>query len=310
MIYMAPLQGFTDYIYRKIYSENFGGIDTYFIPYISLKNGSCLKKHLKEILPGNNQQNSVVPQVLIKNEEELNQLSALLVEYGYNEININLGCPYPMVTNRGKGSGLLPFPDIIESILSACFDRMDVKVSIKLRSGLENENDILRVIKILNKFPLKEIIYHPRIAKQLYNGKINIDLFEEISALSSNQMVYNGDILTLSDFNKLKNKFPALDRWMLGRGLLMDPFLPEKIIDQTNEITNKKEKLWTFHEQLVTAYSSILQGDHQVLMKLLQFWAYFSFSFAPSHKAFKLIKKAKDLRKYNNVVERIFNEFA
>ena len=309
MISMAPLQGFTDYVYRKIYSDNFRGVHSYFIPYISIKNGVCLKKHLREVLPENNLQDNVVPQVLIKNEEELNQLVALLKEYRYGEININLGCPYPMVTKRGKGAGLLPFPEKIESILNTCFDNLDAKISVKLRSGLDNEKDVLRVIKVLNKFPLKEIIYHPRIAKQLYKGKANIELFEEVNALSANPLVYNGDVNTLADYSALQNKFPKIDRWMLGRGLLMDPFLPEKIINKANEITNKTERLWKFHEQIFIAYSAILQDDSQVLMKLTQFWAYFSFSFAPSHKAFKLIKKAKDLRKYNNAVDRIFNEF-
>ncbi len=310
MIYMAPLQGFTDYVYRKIYSENFRGIHSYFIPYISIKNGVCLKKHLREVLLENNRQDNVVPQILIKNEEELNQLVALIKEYGYKEININLGCPYPMVTKRGKGAGLLPFPKKIESILNACFDNLDMKISVKLRSGLDSEKDIFQVIKVLNKFPLKEVIYHPRIAKQLYKGKANIELFEDINALSTNPLVFNGDVNTLADYSVLQNKFPEIDRWMLGRGLLMDPFLPEKIINQTNEITNQADRLWKFHEQIFTEYSTILQDDSQVLMKLAQFWTYFCYSFSPTHKAFKLIKKAKDPQKYNNAVDRIFNEFA
>lgn len=306
MIYLAPIQGFTDFVYRKAYSQLFPEIDKYFIPYISVKNSRILKKYEKEILLQNNLQRRVIPQVLAKNESELLFLSALLKDAGYNELNLNLGCPFPMVTNRGKGAGLLPHPEKLKAMLAGFFEKSNLKLSIKLRAGLNSPEEIETIIPVLNGFPLTEIIFHPRIAKQLYKGEINGSAFQFAIKNLNHKLVYNGDIFSLDDFNECKQKFPEINDWMLGRGVLMNPFLPSEIIQISTLADEKIEKLKHFHRLILEGYSETMDNSGNVLNKMKQFWSYFSYSFPNQKKVFKMIKKSKNLADYNVVVQKSF----
>ncbi len=309
MIYFAPLQGYTDWIYRKAYSTVFTGIDAFFIPYISVKNETILKKYLAEIVPENNPQNRVVPQILVKDENEIKFLSTLLNGYGYKEINLNLGCPYPMVTNRGKGAGLLPNPMQIKKILNAFYESTDQKLSVKLRAGLEDENEIKAVLPVLNSYPLTEIIFHPRIAKQLYKEKIIESAYSFCEENTTHTLIYNGDIFNLSDFKEKQNKFKRTKGWMLGRGILMNPFLPSEINGNYFSKEEKRNKLIEFHQLVCENYQEKLDNDGNVLNKMKQFWMYFSFNFENSKKAFKQIKKSNSLNRYLAETNSLFNNF-
>ena len=236
VLYLAPLQGFTDFVYRKVYSEVFPQVDTFFIPYISVKNHEVIKKYRKEILPENNRQNRVIPQVLAADPEEMTFLAKYLSDFGYTEINLNFGCPYPMVTNRGMGSGLLSHPEKIEEILAAFFRKSPLKLSVKMRAGLIFPAEIEKLIPVLNQFPLTEVIMHPRIAKQLYEGEIIDSAFQFADANLQHRLVYNGDVNTLEILVNRMLKFPQISHFMLGRGILMNPFLPAEIISRPSPI--------------------------------------------------------------------------
>ncbi len=305
MIYLAPLQGFTDYTYRKVFSEYFGGVDAYFIPYISVKNAALLPKHIKEIIPENNPQKNVIPQVLFSNDNELQLLLTVIQSNGYKSVNLNLGCPYPMVTNRGKGSALLTDPEKLKNILHNSL-KNKLEISVKLRSGLTNETDILKIITVLNEFNLKEIIYHPRVASQLYRGEINSDLFQLVSEKSIHPVVYNGDILTLEDFVSRNQTFKNTSSWMIGRGILQNPYLPNEISGIYTSPDEKLIQLKNFHDELFENYSNQLSGGGHVLNRMRQFWIYFSYSFQNQHKTFKKIKKAKSIESYNAAIAEIF----
>ncbi|WP_346856357.1 tRNA-dihydrouridine synthase family protein [uncultured Draconibacterium sp.] len=306
MIYLAPLQGFTDFVYRKNFAQVFTGVDAYFIPYISIKNGDVPAKYNKEITPENNTQLRVVPQVLVEDGKELETLVARLTDLGYSEINLNMGCPYPMVTKRGKGSGLLPFPAKIEAILSSYFEKWNTPLSVKLRAGLQSENEIQQIIPILNKFPLKEVIFHPRIAQQLYSGSILETRFEMVQKDLQHELVFNGDIFTVSDYENRQKQFPEIKTWMLGRGILMNPFLPEEMKGIEITAETKREKLRDFHRLMFESYSEIMDNEGNALNKMQQFWSYFSFNFPNQPKAFKQIKKSKSMIKYKAEVEKLF----
>ncbi|MCY1721240.1 tRNA-dihydrouridine synthase family protein [Prolixibacteraceae bacterium Z1-6] len=306
MIYLAPLQGFTDFVYRKAYARIFKGVDAYFIPYISMKKDTILSKYAKEIAVINNPQARVIPQILPGNSNEMVLMAKQLKDIGYNEINLNLGCPYPMVTNRGKGSGLLPYPDKIESILTSYFEKWNSGLSVKLRAGLQSASEMEQIIPVLNKFPLKEVILHPRIAKQLYGGTILDETFLAAYKDLKLELVFNGDIFTFSDYKKRKQQFPATDKWMLGRGILMNPFLPSEIneIDLTLEI--RREKLLDFHRLMLESYLEIMDNEGNALNKMKQFWFYFSYNFPNPAKALKHIKKSKNILQYKSEVKKIF----
>lgn len=306
MIYLAPLQGFTDFVYRKAYHRVFGGIDAYFIPYISVKNNCIPKKYMKEILPENNLQGKVVPQVLAGDGAEIKQMGELLSDLGYSEINLNLGCPYPMVTNRGKGAGLLALTDAIEEILGSHFSNSSTQLSVKIRAGFHSEKDIEKVFPILNKYPLTEIILHPRIASQMYTGLVNDKAFEYATINAKHPLVFNGDVFTREDYLKRKEQFPSTKNWMLGRGILMNPFLPQEIQGISTSQTQKKEKLMLFHEVMLQEYLSVMDNEGNALNKMHQFWVYFSHCFEEQRKTLKYIKKAKNITKFLAEVNSIF----
>ena len=306
MIYLAPLQGFTDFVYRNVYNEVFGGIDKYFIPYISVKNTEVVKKFEKEILPENNAQLLAIPQVLPKNESEMLFLANYLSDYGYKEFNLNMGCPYPMVTNQGKGSGLLPHPEIIARILRVVFEKTSLKLSVKLRAGLESANEIERIVPVLNDFPITEVILHARIATQLYKGEINHRAFQFASENLKHPLVFNGDVFSVDDFLDVKTKFLSTEHIMLGRGVLRNPFLPFEIKNQNFSDTEKAERLLEFHEKMLKSYLETMDKEGNALNKMKQFWTYFSHNFLEEQKVIKRIKKARSLPKNKQEVQIIF----
>jgi tRNA-dihydrouridine synthase B len=310
-IYQAPLQGFTDFDFRKALAESFGGIDKYFIPYLSYGKGREIKKsQLREVFPENNASMPVVPQVLFSDQAELFDLITILIEYGYQEINLNLGCPYPMATNRGRGAAWLEKPEVLNEILQQLYAKgFPVKFSVKMRAGMTNDQNFKSVLEVLNQFSLEEVIFHPRTASQMYDGKANPQLFVEANSQAKRPLVYNGDIFTMADLQDLKRLLPEQNSWMIGRGLLTNPALAAQLKGEVFEPKALRVKMREFHDQLLDAYSARLQGDGHIVMKMSQFWTYFSESFENPHKAMKLVKKSSSLLKYNAAVTEIFRSF-
>lgn len=310
-IYQAPLQGFTDFTFRKVFSEVFGGVDKYFIPYLSYGKGREIKKSsLKEVFPENNVAQPVVPQVLFSDFKELFDLVNLLVSYGYTEINLNLGCPYPMATNKGRGAAWLEKPEALHEIFRQLFGLgLQVNISVKMRAGMTNDQDFRAIADVLNEFPLTEVIFHPRTASQMYDGKANPLLFADALSLVKHPLVYNGDIFSVAELQEFQTFFPDQNSWMIGRGLLIDPALPLKLKGQITEAKELSRKKREFHDRLLESYSSRLEGSGHILNKMNQFWTYFSESFENPHKTMKLVKKSGSLLKYNAAVVEIFRNF-
>jgi len=310
-IYQAPLQGFTDFTFRKVFSEVFGGVDKYFIPYLSFGKGREIKKSsLKEVFPENNAAQPVVPQVLFSDVNELFDLVTILVKHGYPEINLNLGCPYPMATNKGRGAAWLEKPEALHETLRQLYGQgLQVNFSVKMRVGMTNDQDFRVIADVLNQFPLTEVIFHPRTASQMYDGKANPLLFADAMSLINHPLVYNGDLFSVTDFQELQTLLPEQNSWMIGRGLLIDPALSMKlkghVFDSKELVRRKKE----FHDRLLESYSARLEGSGHLLMKMNQFWTYFSESFENPHKTMKLVKKSGSLLKYNAAVTEIFRSF-
>lgn len=304
VLYLAPLQGFTDFVYRKVYSEVFPWINAFFIPYISVKNNEVIKKYRKEVLPENNPQNRVVPQVLAADPDEMVFLAAFLADFGYKEINLNLGCPYPMVTNRGMGAGLLQNPEKIERIIAAFFEKSSLKLSVKLRAGLVSPFEIEKVIPVLNQFPLTEVILHPRIAKQLYEGEIIESAFQFSYENLQHRLVYNGDVNTVETILK----FPENEHFMLGRGILMNPFLPAEIKGIVLNEAEKREKLIVFHKQMLEEYLTVMDNPGNALNKMKQFWIYFCHNFDEPKKCLKKIDKSGNFNAFQLAITTNFRD--
>jgi tRNA-dihydrouridine synthase len=296
----SPLQGFTDHKFRNAFQQYFGGIDTFYAPYIRLDGKLLIKSsYQRDLLPANNETLEVIPQVMTNDAEEFLFVVKYIRELGYKELNWNLGCPYPMVTKRGMGSGLIGDSAKIATILQRVHDESDIIVSMKMRMGYENSAEILQVLPILDRYPLKNIAIHARIGKQLYKGGVDLESFQKCLDHTTHKIYYNGDITTVAGFRGLQARFPKLDHWMIGRGLIADPFLPLMIKGDLDQYPENRWKIFKeFHDTLFEAYDRALSGPTPIRMKMLGFWEYFSSSFSNPHKTYKKIKKARDVGAY------------
>lgn len=304
----SPLQGFTDFRFRNAFHKYFGGIDTFYSPYIKL-NGKLVVKgsYERDILPENNNTLEVIPQIITNDAEEFLFVAKYVQQFGYKELNWNLGCPYPMVAKCGMGSGLISNTSQIEHILKRVHNETDIIVSMKMRMGYENPTEILDVFPILEQYPIKNIAIHARIGKQLYKGGVDLDSFQKCLDSSRQKIYYNGDITSVAKFKELKERFPSIDHWMIGRGLIADPFLPSMIKNNTTDYPkNRFEIFEAFHDEIYREYDAYLQGPTPIRMKMLGFWEYFSESFSNPQKTYKKIKKAGNNKNYEAAVKEIF----
>ncbi len=306
-LYSSPLQGFTDFKFRNAYNKYFEGIDFFYSPYIRLNGKLELKKsEERDILPKNNSNLHLIPQIMTRDADEFLFVARYIKDLGYDELNWNLGCPYPMVTKRGMGSGLIKYPDLIDEILDKVLAETDISVSIKIRLGLDSNEEILGVLPVFDKYPLKNIAIHPRIGKQLYKGPVDLDAFQNCLKHSKHKIIYNGDIKTVEDYRNLKERFPSIDTWMIGRGLISDPFLPAMIKNNTLEYPdNRLEVFSKFHDTLFDDVQQALSGPSHVNMKMYHYWIYFISSFPNSPKGLKYIKKAQSFNAYRDAVQEI-----
>jgi tRNA-dihydrouridine synthase len=311
-IHSAPLQGFTDFRFRNAFQQFFDGIDQYIAPYIRINEKREIKPaYERDILPANNRSIGLIPQIITKDSDEFLFVAKHVRQLGYNELNWNLGCPYPMVAKKGMGSGLLSMPDKIDEILERVSSEIDILVSVKMRLGDASSQEIFQVLPVLEKYRLSNITIHPRIGKQIYKGSVDLDTFEECLRRTSHKIIYNGNITSLRDYRELKERFPAINNWMIGRGIIADPFLPAMIkADNPVYPEIRYEVLSSFHDALFASYEEALSGPKHLLMKMYSFWEFFIQSFPHSTKGLKKIKRAQNLIVYREEVQEIIKNEA
>ncbi|MGI6070644.1 MAG: tRNA dihydrouridine synthase [Blautia sp.] len=306
--YMAPMEGITNYIYRNAYHKYFHPMDKYFTPFITAKQNKRLsQKEHNEISPEKNAGLFVVPQILANDAENFLQLAGIFREYGHTEVNLNLGCPSPTVTAKGKGSGFLAEPEKLERFLDTVFSRLDMKLSIKTRIGTDDSEEWELLMRIYNKYPLEELILHPRLQKDYYQGKPNLNVFQDAVQNAKAPLCYNGDLRTAEDYRILIQRFPDTERFMYGRGLIANPGLVGEI--RTGQKL-EKTVLRQFHDEIYMSYQEVLSGDTNVLFRMKELWAHMAGSFAHPEKYLKKIRKAKQCRDYETAVDALFAEQA
>ena len=306
----SPLQGITDFRFRNTFNRFFKGIDTFYAPYIRLHAKLEIRSaYERDILPKNNTVSEMIPQIMTNNADEFLFVAKFVQEFGYKELNWNLGCPYPMVTKKGLGAGLIDDTNKINEILNRVVAESNIQVSVKTRLGNYNADEIFKLLPILEKYPIKNIAIHPRIGKQLYKGEVDLDAFQRCTNSTSHELHYNGDITSVAKFQELQARFPSINHWLIGRGMIADPFLPQMIKNNTSEYpANRMEIFSKFHDTLFHEYEQVLSGEKHLLLKMLGFWEYFSESFSNPHKALKRIKKAQNIANYNAAVRENFNQ--
>lgn len=304
--YLAPMEGITGFIYRNSYEKFFGGIDKYFAPFVVPNSSKSLKtKELRDVLPENNKGINLVPQILTNDSEGFILTAKKLKDLGYNEINLNLGCPSGTVVGKKRGAGFLAHREELDKFLEEIFKIDHMKISIKTRLGMDKSEEFYELIKIYNKYPMEELIIHPRTRQDFYGNKPNLEVFKDAISLSKNTVCYNGDIFTLEDHNKLVEEFKEVDKIMLGRGILANPALMNEILN--NEFIDKNV-LKEFHDEIFSKYREVFNEDRNAMFRMKELWGYMIYMFSNNKKYAKKIKKAQKVVDYNQAVTSLFLE--
>ena len=303
--YLAPMEGITGFVYRNAYEKFFGDIDKYFTPFIVPTSSNSFKtKELRDILPENNEGLNIVPQILTNDSEGFINTARKLQALGYDEINLNLGCPSGTVVSKGRGSGFLSKVDELDKFLEEIYKIDDMKISIKTRLGKEKAEEFYKIVEIYNKYPLEELIIHPRTREDFYGNKPNLEVFKDALSLSKHSICYNGDIFTLEAYKNFTENFEDVDKVMIGRGLLSNPGLIKEI--KYGEYLDK-ETLKLFQEEIFNNYKIVFNEDKNAIYKMKELWGYMIHIFDDNKKYLKKIKKSQNSKDLKEATIELLN---
>lgn len=298
-IYCAPLQGFTDFVWRNAHAEVFGNVDIYYTPFMRMVNHSIPNRYISDVNPENNVAR-IRPQILATNPEDATLMVKQLRDMGYTEIDINLGCPHPPIAGKKKGSGMLAHPAMCEELFVALSKIEEVRYSIKMRLGYDSFHQWQDILPLMDIISPMEIVVHPRIGKQMYRGEVNTDEFSILYEACHYPIIYNGDITSTSQIELLQHRYPQLSGVMVGRALLAKPYLLCNYVDSAD--------LERFHAILYSQYQKhLLGGEHQILTKMKSLWEYFLLD--ADKKLRKAIKKCNSIARYEQIVAQIFKNY-
>lgn len=307
-IYSAPLQGFTEAVWRNIHNEVFGGIDGYFTPFLRYEHGEVRSKDIRDVERKNNTVENLVPQIIAATPDEMRPLLDLIRNEGYKCVDINMGCSFPLQARKKHGAGILPHPDLVAGILEEVKRINDITFSIKMRLGWEEKSEWKSLIEIINNAPLSHVTMHPRLGIEQYKKPVDIDAFTEFYNACKHPVVYNGDLLTLQDIQRVENEFPKLKGIMLGRGLLANPALGvEYSSGKTMANKDCAALVRKMHDRMHDVMSQRLQGNTQYLNKLKPYWEYLLPDMLKRDK--KAILKATTIDKYMQAVNEGLSNF-
>ena len=296
-ILFAPLQGYTDLYYQKLHATIYGGADCYYTPFIRIEKEKPRRQDMVRLQAIKAEKIPVVPQIIFRSSEEFGMLVNAVREIGFSKIDLNLGCPYPMQTGKGRGAAMIVNIPEMKLVSKRIIADETCSYSLKMRIGWHSENEWENIIPILNDTPLSHITVHPRIARQMYSGDLFTDQFSRFLDASRNPVIWNGDIRNTDDIRSIESKFPELTAVMIGRGLLARPSLVAEYKSGTEWNRDQRiEKLTAFHDQLLGIYSNHLCGDTQILQKIKPFWDYLEWEIGK--RTAKAIRKATTMQKY------------
>ena len=303
-IHFAPLQGYTDFEYRRIHSRHCGGVDTYYTPFIRWEKGGIREKDIRDILPENNEGLHLVPQIICADTDEFNRLADTIQEHGYEEMDLNMGCPAPMQTKLMRGSGILPYPTLVSALLKEMERRPEVRFSAKMRLGLEGKEEWRELSGMLNSSCLKHLTVHPRIGKQMYKGEVDMDAFNEVYSSIHIPIIYNGDVTSMEQVSSLLERYPGLHGIMMGRGLLARPTLAQECL-MGKEMPHEERMsiLMQMHEDMLGYCTRKYKVDSQILLHIHSFWEYQESQL--ERKTWKKIMKAGNMKNYLEAIRKL-----
>ncbi|MBR2458255.1 MAG: tRNA-dihydrouridine synthase family protein [Bacteroidaceae bacterium] len=303
-IHFAPLQGYTDFEYRRIHARHCGGVQTYYSPFIRWEKGGIRDKDIKDILPENNEGLHLVPQIICSDTDELNRLADAIQELGYGEMDLNMGCPAPMQTKLMRGSGILPHPTRVSALLKEMERRPEVRFSAKMRLGFEEKEEWRELSDMLNSSCLKHLTVHPRIGKQMYKGEVDMDAFNEVYGNIHLPIIYNGDVTSMEQISSLSERYPDLHGIMMGRGLLALPTLAQECrMGKEMPHGERMSILMQMHEDMLGYCTRKYKVDSQILLHIHAFWEYQESQL--ERKTWKKIMKAGNMKNYLEAIRKL-----
>lgn len=303
--FFAPVQGHTDAAFRDAHAAAFGSHAEYFTPFLRCEKGEIRRKDMKDAESALSSSSIVTPQVIFRDADELNALVSTLVEMGHSRIDINMGCPFPLQTARGRGAATISRPECADAVKDVVLIHPDVVFSVKMRLGMEQPDEWKPLMETLNSLPLRHITLHPRTARDQYSGNLRMDSFQEFLSFSNLPVVFNGELHSPQDVKDIVERFPNIHGVMIGRGAIARPSIfAECIAGEEIPAKDRLTAMLQFHNSLLDHYqNSLIGGSHQVLDKIKPFWEYAENEIG--RKAWKAIRKASNMAKYETAVAMI-----
>ena len=298
--YFAPMEGLTDSIYRRAHHKYFSGVDRYYMPFLSPTiHRSLTHREDRELPMADREAFAAVPQVLTKVADDFLWAAQVCQERGYEEVNLNAGCPSGTVVSKGKGSGMLRDLDGLDRFLDAIFKDSVLPVSVKTRLGLEHPDEFPAILNIYNQYPIQELTIHPRVRKQFYNGDVDMEMFRYAAQNSKNPLCYNGDLTSMEQIDAIAAEFPQVEAVMIGRGLVADPGL---LCGGTDVAA-----LEQFMNALLEEYTVSFGGSRNAMFRLKENWGLLHTRFEGVDKLWKKLRKTTDLEEYKSITAEIFH---
>lgn len=298
--YFAPLEGLTDSIYRRLHHKYFPGIDRYFTPFFSPTiHRQLTPREQRELPPADTIGYKAVPQLLTKSSEDFIWMAQQCKDLGYEEINLNLGCPSGTVTAKGKGSGMLRDLEALDAFLYEIFKNPPLDISVKTRIGFTYAEEFQEILSVFNRYPIKELTVHPRVRDAFYKGNVDMAVFTYAAENSRAPVCYNGNLNTQKQIDVFQKQFPSVQSIMLGRGLIADPgmFCPGGYTPG---------KLEAFYSELLEEYLCVFGGSRNAMFRLKEHWRYLWCKFDGCEKLYKKLRKTTDLSEYKQITAAIF----
>ena len=298
--YFAPMEGLTDSIYRRLHHKYFPGVDRYYMPFLSPTiHRTLTHKEDRELPLADSVPFSAVPQILTKVPADFLWAAQVCKDRGYEEVNLNIGCPSGTVVSKGKGSGMLRDVAALDRFLDTVFHSSPLPISVKTRLGLEDPQEFFAILDVLNRYPIRELTIHPRVRKQFYDGNVHMDLFDYAVANSQNPLCYNGDIVNLAQAETIVRKYPRVGAVMIGRGLIADPGMLSGGTDV--------KQLQGFMDELMEVYTAEFGGSRNAIFRLKENWGFLHDRFDGCDKLWKRLRKSTDPVEFKAITDEIFH---
>ncbi len=298
--YFAPMEGLTDSIYRRLHHKYFPGVDRYYMPFLSPTiHRQLTHKEDRELPLADSVPFAAVPQVLTKVPQDFLWAAAACRDQGYDEVNLNVGCPSGTVVSKGKGSGMLRDLDALDRFLEDVFSASPLPISVKTRLGLENAGEFPALLEIFNRYPIRELTVHPRVRKQFYEGSVHMEQFDYAAKNSKNPLCYNGDIQSLSQAEELTRRYPQIASVMIGRGLVANPGMLSGGTDV--------QALEAFMDELLAVYEVEFGGSRNAIFRLKENWGILHTRFEGCDKLWKRLRKTTDANEFKAITREIFH---